>query len=54
MGGGRNFERRNVERPVFQNFEMANINIKNDELFHNFIFEFFFSFFRNYLNTQNI
>ena len=49
-----NLERRNVERPVFRNFEIANIKIKKDELFDNFIFEVFFSFFRNYLNTRNI
>ena len=42
------------ERPVFRNFKIANIKIKEDELFDNFIFELFFSFFRNYLNNQNI
>ena len=52
--GGQNSEQRNVERPVFRNFEIANIKITKDELFDNFIFELFFSFFRNYLNTQNI
>ena len=46
MGGGQNWERRNVERPVFRNFEIANIQIKKDELFDNFIFELFFPFFR--------
>ena len=45
-GGGQNLERRNVERPLFRNFEITNIKIKKDELFHNFIFELFFSFFR--------
>ena len=41
-GGGQNLERRNVERPIFRNFEIANIKIKKDELFNNFIFELFF------------
>ena len=45
-GGGQNLERQYVERPVFQNFEIANIKMKKDELFDNFIFEIFFSFFR--------
>ena len=27
MGGGQNLERRNVERPVFQNFKFTNIKI---------------------------
>ena len=53
-GGDQNLEQRNVERPVFRNFEISNIKIKKDELFDNFIFELFFSFFGNYLNTQNI
>ena len=42
MGGAQNLERRNVERPVFRNFEIANIKIKKDDLFDNFIFEIFF------------
>ena len=53
MGGSQNLERRNVERPIFRSFEIANITIKKDNstiLFSNF----FFSFFRNYLNTYNI
>ena len=53
-GGGQNLERRNIERPVFRNFENANIKIKKDELFDNLIFELFFSIFRNYFNTQNM
>ena len=36
---------RNVERLVFRNFKIANIKIKKDELFDNFIFELI-SFFR--------
>ena len=44
MGGGQNLERYNVERLVFQNVEIANIKIKKDELFDNFIFELFFHF----------
>ena len=41
MGGGQNLERRNVERPVFRDFEIANIKMKKNELFDNFIFELF-------------
>ena len=44
MGRGQNLERQNVERPVFRNFEIANIIIKKDELFDYFIFELFFHF----------
>ena len=54
QGGGQNFERRNVEPLKFRNFKVANIKITNDELFDSFIIEFIFSFFRYYLNTQNI
>ena len=46
-GGGKN-----LERPIFRNFKIANIKITKDELF--VIFEFNISFFRNHLNTQNI
>ena len=53
-GGGQNLELWNLERPVFRNFETANIKIKKDEEFDNFIFKLFFSFLRNYLNTWNI
>ena len=53
-GGGQILKRRNVERPIFRNFEIANIKITKDELFDSFIFEFTFSYFRNLLNTQNI
>ena len=52
--GGQNLERRNVERPIFRNFKIANIKITENKLFDNFIFEFNFSFFRNHLNTKNI
>ena len=45
-GGGQNLERRNVKRPIFWNFKIANIKITKDELFDNFIFEFNFLFFR--------
>ena len=37
MGGGQNLERRNVERPTFRNFKIANIKITKDKLFDNFI-----------------
>ena len=53
-GGGQNFERRNVERLQFRNFTVANSKITKDELFDSFIIEFIFSFFRYYLNPQNI
>ena len=43
-GGGQNLERPTVERPIFQNFKVANIKIKKDEFFDNFIFELFFHF----------
>ena len=43
-GGGQNLEWRNEERPVFRNFEIANIKTKKDELFDNFIFELFIRF----------
>ena len=43
-GEGQNLERRNVERPIFRNFEIANIKIMKDELSDNFIFEFNCSF----------
>ena len=49
-----NLEQQNVEPPIFRNFKIANIEITKDELFDNFIFEFIFEFFRNYLNSQNI
>ena len=48
-GGGRNLEGRSVERLIFRNYRIANIK-KTIILLSNL----FFSFFRNYLNTQNI
>ena len=54
LGRGENLERRNVERPVFQNFEITNIKMKNFELFDHFILKLCKIFFRNYLNTKNI
>ena len=53
-GGGQNMERRNLERSIFLNFEIANIKITKYELFDYFIFKFNFPFFINHLNTQNI
>ena len=50
-GEGQNVERRNVERPVFRNFQVANIKIKKDELCDNFIFELYIYLKKNYLNT---
>ena len=51
MGRVLNLERRNVERPVFRNFKTVSIKIIKDELFDNFIFEFIFSLFINYLHN---
>ena len=53
-GRGQILERRNVERPIFRNFKIANIKVRKDELFDSSFFEFNFSYFRNPLNTQNI
>ena len=41
-GGGQNLERRNLKRPIFYNFKIANIEITNDWiiLFLNLIFNF--------------
>ena len=51
-GGGEN-----LERPIFRNFKITNINIMKDEIFDGFIFEFIsFNFnkllqqFDNFLN----
>ena len=30
MGGGQSLKRRNIERPLFRNFEIANIKITKD------------------------
>ena len=42
MGRELNYERRNVDRPIFRNFKIANIIMTKDELFDSFIFDFFF------------
>ena len=41
-GGGQNLERRNVERPIFQNFKIANIKITKNSivLFSSLFFHF--------------
>ena len=41
-GGGLNFQRRNLERPIFQNFTIANNKITKDELFDSFFLNLFF------------
>ena len=46
--GGQNSKRRNVERPIFRNFKIANIEITEDELIDNFIFEFNFHFLKSF------
>ena len=43
-GGVQNLERRNVERPIFRIFKIANIKITKVDLFDNSIFEFIFEF----------
>ena len=52
-GGGQYLGRPNVERSIFQNFEISNINIMKDffQFFH-FRIDFFICV--NYSNTQNI
>ena len=45
-GGVQNLERtNNVERPIFQNFEITNIKLEKNELFDYFIYEFIFYFY---------
>ena len=44
-GEAQNLERRNVERPIFRNFKITNIEIAKDELFDYFIYEFIFLLF---------
>ena len=51
---GQNFEQRNVERTIFRNFKISNIEITKDELFDSFTIEFIFLSFKNYFTTQNI
>ena len=55
MGGGENFERPNVDRPIFRKFDTSNIEITKVELFDFSIFEFILYFYDclNYSNTQN-
>ena len=36
MGWSQNLERRNIKRPIFRNFKIANIKIVKDELFDSF------------------
>ena len=44
MGEGQNLKRRNVERTIFWNFEIANIKITEYELFDNSVFQNFLEF----------
>ena len=54
-GGSQHFEQSNVERPIFQNFEIPNIKRTKDELFDFFILDLkFFYICLNYSNSQNI
>ena len=67
MGGVQNLEGSNVERPIFQNFKIANIKKAKNELFDYFIYDFFskllehskyliifpnYKMFLNFLNCQ--
>ena len=52
MGGSRNLERRNMERPICRNLKIANITIAKDEFLDSFFFQFIFSFIINSLSTQ--
>ena len=54
-GGGQHLERPNVERPIFRDFEIANIKITKVELLDFSIFEFIFYFYDclNDSDTQN-
>ena len=45
MGGGRNFERLNVERPIFWHSKIANVESYEVQLFDFFIYEVIFSLF---------
>ena len=52
-GGGQNFERANVERPMYRNLKIASVKgYEKLQLFDFFIYEIIFSFFENYFNTQ--
>ena len=54
-GEVQNLEWSNVERPIFWNFKITNIEIAKDDLFDYFIYELFFIIiFLNYFNTQSI
>ena len=44
-GGGRNFERPNVERPIFRNLKIADVKSYEVQLFDFFIYEIICSFF---------
>ena len=53
MGGGRNFERPNVEQPIFRNFKNANVeSYERSSYSIFFIYEIIVYFFFNYFNTQ--
>ena len=52
-GGGRNFERTNVERPIFRNFKIANVKSYERPSYSIFLFAKLLLFFFNSLNTQN-
>ena len=50
-GEGQNFERANVERPIFRNKKIASVERYEVQLFDFFIYEIIFSFVLNYLNA---
>ena len=45
LGGKQNLEWSNIERPIFRNFKITNIEIAKDELFDYFIYEFSFYYY---------
>ena len=52
LAGVRNFERPNVERPIFRNSRIANVQSNGRSSYSIFLFTKLFHFFFNYLNTQ--
>ena len=54
MDGSRNFERPNVERPIFRKLKIANVKSYERSSYSIFLFtKLFFLFFLNYLNSQD-
>ena len=51
-GEGRNFERPNVEGPIFRNLKASNLKNYVRSSYSIFLFKIYFSFFFNYLKTR--